>query len=158
MNKTAQKKAQIDQIASLADKGYTQKEMAEQLGVSTSTIKLRLRDIKQGIVSNAIVSNAITKSTEGDIDVISQLKELNTFVWNILNAAEDDNAKLNATKEIRSQLELQVKILDKIYDAECIQLFQKGVMQALDDTHPDLRREAIKRINALKEMEGVMLL
>ena len=144
-------------IQNLRNEEFTEQEIADKLGISQSNVNKRLAAIKQSATSGIIMTGGLTAYLKNNIDPVAQLKDLNQVCWDILKTAITQDDKLAATKEIRSQLDLHVKIFKEIYHAESVKRFQDGVLEALQDAHPDLRKEAIQNINRLKEMAGCVL-
>jgi len=147
-----------EQLLKMVDKGHSQAKIAKRFCVARSTINRRLSMLKQATTSAVIVNSAVKQRVDGELDPISDLKKLNRVCWDILKEAKTGHEKLAASKEIRDGLKLHFDILTKIYDVEMIQAFQAAVMEALEETSPELRREAVMRINAKREMRGVAIL
>lgn len=60
---------------------------------------------------------------------------------------------LNAMKEIRGQLKLQLEIFQALYDMQAVQQFQTEVLEVINSVSPDARDEIIRRLterNALR--------
>lgn len=145
-------------IQDLRNEDFTEQEIAEKLDIAQSNVHNRLAAIKQSATSGIILTGGLTSYLKNNIDPVAQLKDLNQFCWDTLQSAITQNDKLAATKEIRAQLELHVKIFKEIYHAESVKRFQDGVLEALENAHPDLRKEAIQNINRLKELAGIVIL
>lgn len=154
----AERELMKQNIIELRNNGYSQKHIAQMCGVHRTTVKRCIDELEQSTTAGVVMSGGITMHLGKEIDVVAQLRALNQKCWDTLNNAIDSNAELAAAKEIRGQLKLHVELLQKIYDAENVQRFQRAVLEALQDTDPKLRDEAIRRINQLKEMAGVTLM
>ena len=60
---------------------------------------------------------------------------------------------LNAMREIRGQLKLQLEIFQALYDMQAVQQFQQEVLEIIGNVSPDARDEIIRRLtekNALR--------
>jgi len=60
---------------------------------------------------------------------------------------------LNAMREIRGQLKLQLEIFQALYDMQAVQQFQSEVLEIIGNVAPDARDEIIRRLtqaNALR--------
>lgn len=145
-------------IQQMLDGGYTQLQISRALGISEGTVANRKKEIAQSATAGVVMSGGVQHTISGSIDVVAQMKGINDYCWKVLNDALDDDAKMDAAKEIRAQLKLHVEIYEKIYHAENVQRFQQGVLEALQDADPKLRDEAVANINRLREMAGVSLM
>lgn len=60
---------------------------------------------------------------------------------------------LNAMREIRGQLKLQLEVFQALYDMQAVQQFQSEVLEIIGNVSPDARDEIIRRLtekNALR--------
>ena len=156
--KQHEKFLRVEEVKYHLNNGKTVDQAAKRVGVSRSTVHRWLAELKQSATSGAIVTNLVDNTIADEIKPLEQIKEINRIAWEMLEQCIDQDSKLANMSEIRNQLKLHHDILKTLYDIERVQAFQKAVMQALEDAHPDLRREAIQNINKLKELQGITLL
>ena len=154
-------------IMALSDKGKTQKQISQELNIAQSMVSLRLQQMKQAATNGVILSK--TAETHIKKEYIDPVRELYTLHSNTQRVYEDALSKydemlktdkydvsavLEISREIRGQLELQVKITEKIFNADRMRVFRDCIIETMEETHPKLKKEFIQRLNSKKEMYG----
>lgn len=158
-------------IMDLRSKGMTLTKIAKKLGISQSNVSKRIAAVKQAATNGAILSKATDSRIQRDyVDPISGLYDLHKNTQRVYeeairryesmlgNNVFDHDALLEITKEIRGQLELQVKITEKMFHAERMRIFRDCILETLDETHPDLKQEFLERLNQKKVMYGTTVI
>ena len=164
--KTKDANKRLQAAVKLLSEGKKIIEIAKILGVNQQTIRRDLAKNERLITTHNIVQNTQSLILGNDIDPIQQLYDINKMCWEILDEAKQaaiDNPKtdqtekkLSAMKEIRAQLHLNHTILQTLFDIQHVKSFQDAVLEALDETSPALRREAIDRINKKRAVAGAL--
>jgi len=129
----------------------TQAAAARQMGVSRQAVSKRLQKLRgQTTKSLAVSEKRIKRVVTQKINAIEQLHHINQKANELLTVAESEDDRptlLRAMAEIRSQLELQLKIFATLYDLQAAEEFQEAVVTAIGDVAPDVRDKIIQRIN-----------
>jgi len=129
----------------------TQAAAARQMGVSRQAVSKRLQELRgQTTKSLAVSEKRIKRVVTQKINAIEQLHHINQKANELLTVAESEDDRptlLRAMAEIRSQLELQLKIFATLYDLQAAEEFQEAVVTAIGDVAPDVRDKIIQRIN-----------
>ena len=165
--KSGEKEIQKQNIQQLLNAEYTTKQIAASLGISEGTVINRKKEIAQSATNGVILHGAAQMAVnKAYIDPIAELytihqdtkmvyqEALRRFSDMLKSDEFDPTAVLTITKELRADLELQVKITEKIFNADRMRVFRECIYETLDETHPKLKEEFIKRLNSKKEMHG----
>ncbi|MGA2938694.1 MAG: winged helix-turn-helix domain-containing protein [Syntrophobacteraceae bacterium] len=63
---------------------------------------------------------------------------------------------LNAMREIRGQLKLQLEIFQALYDMQAVQQFQSEVLEIIGNVAPDARDEIIRRLTQANAIRSAL--
>ena len=136
----------------------SQSEAARKLGVSRQAVSKRLQELR-GKTTKAIVVKKVEQIVDKKIDAISQLHNINQKANDLLTVAEaksDHQTALGCMREIRAQLDLQLKIFATLYDLQAAEQFQNTVIEAIGEASTDVRDRIIQRINAKRAVRSAV--
>lgn len=141
-------------LQKMLNSGKSQKECAEHFGVSEAAISKAKRDLAVAVVKNVAMESA-PKVIEKNLNAVAQLQDINRKANTLLDTAikaRDHGVALNAMREIRGQLALQLEIFKTLYDMEAVAEFQREVLNTIGEVAPDVRDRIIK---SLKESRAI---
>jgi len=93
------------------------------------------------------LATVVNKINEGNPDV----KEITKLVKQIIS---DKYTALQACKEIRGQLSLQLEIFKALHDAEAVAEFQQEVLSTIAEVSPKVRNDIIKRLKERRALRS----
>ena len=160
----------VNQVSSMADKSINdtkllrlidkekknQTEAAKELGVSRQAVNTRLKQLR-GKSTYAVAAAKTSQIIDSKLDVVDQLKDINTKARELLDQATDDaqlSVKLMA--EIRNQLRLMMDIYEMLYSLEGAAQFQQAVLETLEEVDPALRKTVIARLNDKSSLRSAL--
>jgi uncharacterized protein YerC len=141
-------------LKNMLNSGKSQKECAEHFGVSESAISQAKKELSVAVVKNVAMESA-PKVIEKNLNAIAQLQDINRKANTLLDVAikaKDHGTALNAMREIRGQLSLQLEVFKTLYDMEAVAEFQREVLETIAEVNPEVRDRIVK---ALKESRAV---
>lgn len=163
-----------------------QADVAKKLGISQAAVSKRIKKMQRRTTYTAIATNKIDKIVDGNVNIIDQLKNINTHANNLLKDLiptidniidhkktgeeyEDIDPDLIAKKkrgdaqlavklmaEIRSQLGLMMDIYEMLYSLEGAAQFQQTVLDALEKVDPEIRKEVIAELNKKHSLRAAL--
>lgn len=128
--------------------GKSQRECAKVFGVTEGAISQAKKELNISVVKNVALETA-HRVVDKNLNAIEQLQNINRKANDLLDkaiAAKDNGTALNAMREIRGQLSLQLEVFKTLYDIQAIADFQREVLEAIGETAPDVRDRIIQRL------------
>jgi len=142
------KKIDKVKLSQLLRSGKSGKECASYFSVTEGAISQAKKELNINVVKNVALENA-HRVVDKNLNAIEQLQNINRKANDLLDtaiAAEDHGTALNAMREIRGQLTLQLEVFKTLYDVQAIADFQREVLEAIGETAPDVRDRIIQRL------------
>lgn len=161
------RKVSDKQLKQLVIEGNGVSEIARRLGVSKSTVSRRLKDLNIAITRSVTIREA-PKIVEGEINAFEQLQAINRDANDMLQALmglirgdvealahiqgctpspkDPRELALRCMSEIRSQLDMQLKLMQALYDMKAVAEFQQEVVAAIGEAAPDVRERIIHNL------------
>ena len=136
----------------------SQSEAARKLGVSRQAVSKRLQELR-GKTTKVVVVKKVEQVVDQKIDAIEQLHNINQKANDLLTVAEaesDHQTALGCMREIRAQLDLQLKIFATLYDLQAVEEFKNTVIEAIGEASTDVRDRIIQRINAKRAVRSAV--
>ena len=131
------------------DDGLTQTDAARHFGVTSQAVCKRLREIRAR-TTKAVIVKEVGQIIDQKIDALSQLYNINKKANELLLVAESQDDRptiLRCMAEIRSQLDLQLKIYATLYDLQAAEEFQNAILDTIKEVSPDVRKRVIQKLN-----------
>jgi len=133
----------------------SQSEAARELGFSRQAVSQRLQQIR-GRTTKAVVVKKVEKIVDHKLDLMAQLKKINSRANDLLDMAEDDSLRLKAMSEIRGQLRLQLEVFQALFSLQAAEEFQRIVLEVIGEVDEDARKEIVDRLNHERSIRGVL--
>jgi hypothetical protein len=162
MGRLTMAEGKIDKVklSQLLLKGKSGRECAKHFGVSPGRISQARKELNINVVKSVALENA-HRVVDKNLNAIEQLQNINRKANDLLDtaiAAEDHGTALNAMREIRGQLSLQLDIFKTLYDVQAIADFQREVLEAIGETAPDVRERIIRRLKEGRAIRAAVTL
>lgn len=135
-------------LSQLLRSGKSGKDCAKFFSVTEGAISQAKKELNINVVKNVALESA-HRVVDKNLNAIEQLQNINRKANNLLDtaiAAEDHGTALNAMREIRGQLSLQLEVFKTLYDIQAIADFQREVLDAIGEVNPDVRDRIIRRL------------
>lgn len=142
------KKINKIKLSEMLRSGKSGKQCAEFFGVTEAAISRARKGINVSVVKNIALENA-GRIVGKNLDAITELQKINRHANDLLDKAieADDHATaLNAMKEIRGQLSLQLDMLKALHDIRAVEEFQKIVLEEIGAENEETRNRIIRRL------------
>ena len=134
----------------------SQSQAAKALGVSRQAVNTRLKQLR-GKTSYAVAAANVQRAVDSKLDVVEQLKEINTKARELLDEAVDDaHLSVKLMAEIRNQLRLMMDVYEMLYSLEGAAQFQQAVLETLEEVDPELRKTVIARLNEKSALRSAL--
>ena len=150
----AKRKLTNDRLLQLLDEGLTYEAIAERHGISKQAVGKRARRLR-GVVTKAAVSKGMQTAIDRRIDILAELKELNTKAQELLAQAEqrdDIDVVLKLLAEIRQQLNLAGNLMVLIADVNAVAQFQETVLRVIGEQDETTQRQIVEALNAERSL------
>lgn len=150
----ARSKLSDSRLLQLIDRGLTYENIAERYGISRQAVGKRARRLR-GVVTKAAVSKSMQTAIDRRIDILAELKELNTKAQELLAQAEkrdDIDVVLKLLAEIRQQLNLAGNLMALIADVNAVQAFQEIVLRVIGEQDETTQRQIVEALNAERSL------
>jgi predicted DNA-binding protein YlxM (UPF0122 family) len=150
----AKRKLTNDRLLQLLDEGLTYEAIAERHGISKQAVGKRARRLR-GVVTKAAVSKGMQTAIDRRIDILAELKELNTKAQELLAQAEqrdDIDVVLKLLAEIRQQLNLAGNLMALIADVNAVAQFQETVLRVIGEQDETTQRQIVEALNAERSL------
>lgn len=150
--------AKIDRVklSQMMRSGKSGKECANYFGVTRGAISKAKAELNLSIVKNVQLETA-HKVVEKNLNAVEQLRKINEKANQLLDEAmkaKDHTTSLNAMREIRGQLALQLDLFKTLYDLQAVQEFQHEVLTAIGEVDNETRNRIIQRLQEGKALRG----
>jgi len=137
-----------EKLTKLIQDGQQPADIARQFKITKSAVSQRMKKLGLKIASHG---DWRTKALlQENLDAAKQIKEINyatnTIIDRLIGSKGEESTVLKACNEIRSQLELQLKIFESLYTMRAVQEFQRVVLDAIAKVDPDTRDRIIREI------------
>jgi len=135
-------------LSQMVRSGKSGREIAKHFGVSPGRISQARKELNINVVKNVALETA-HRVVDKHLNAVEQLQNINRKANDLLNtaiAAKDNGTALNAMREIRGQLSLQLDIFKTLYDVQAAADFQREVLDAIGEVSPDVRDRIIQRL------------
>lgn len=170
-------------VARLRDQGYTNAQIHEALQSHLKqgqTLTLRTVDAYVAklpaktiaVIHDPDTTREVTKQVESFGD---QFADLNRIVRDWLNDVKDArvkivtdhgvqdggpdwNSRVKVAKELREQIKLIADVMERIYNAEQIKLFQESVLEAVGEASPEVAQAIRDKLRERTEIRRAALL
>ena len=152
------KKIDKVKLSQLLRSGKSGKECARYFSVTEGAISQARKELNINVVKNVALENA-HRVVDKNLNAIEQLQNINRKANDLLDtaiAAEDHGTALNAMREIRGQLTLQLEVFKTLYDVQAIADFQREVLEAIGETAPDVRDRIIQRLKEGRALRSAL--
>jgi len=133
----------------------SQSAAARILGVSRQAVSKRLQELR-GKTTKAVVVKKVEEIVDHKLDLMAQLKKINSRANDLLDMAENDTLRLKAMSEIRNQLRLQLEVFQALFSLQAAEEFQRIVLDVIGEFDEDARKEIIDRLNHERSIRGVL--
>ena len=150
----ANRKLTNDRLLQLMDEGLTYEAIAERHGISKQAVGKRARRLR-GVVTKAAVSKGMQTAIDRRIDILAELKELNTKAQELLAQAEqrdDIDVVLKLLAEIRQQLNLAGNLMALVADVNAVAQFQETVLRVIGEQDETTQRQIVEALNAERSL------
>jgi len=135
-------------LSQLLRSGKSGKECAKFFSVTEGAISQAKKELNINVVKNVALETA-HRVVDKHLNAVDQLQNINRKANDLLDtaiAAKDHGTALNAMREIRGQLSLQLDIFKTLYDVQAAADFQREVLDAIGEVSPDVRDRIIQRL------------
>jgi DNA-binding MarR family transcriptional regulator len=143
--------------------GITQAEIARRLGISKQAVNQAIKRLRKygtiqfsGIARQPKDREQLAFTVDRQLDIVAQLAQVNQQAWELVEQLWPKeghvlmpwkaSALVRALAEIRSQLELQAKLLQMLCDLKAVQEFQEEVLAVITEVNQDVAREIRRRL------------
>jgi transcriptional regulator with XRE-family HTH domain len=143
-------------LSQLLRSGKTQRECAQVFGVTEGAISQAKKELNLSVVKSVSLERA-HEVIDKNLNAIEQLQDINRKARDLLDkaiAARDHGVTLNAMREIRGQLSLQLEIFKTLYDLEAVAEFQREVLTIIGEVDHDVREKIIQRLKERSALRG----
>jgi transcriptional regulator with XRE-family HTH domain len=143
-------------LSQLLRSGKTQRECAQVFGVTEGAISQAKKELNLSVVKSVSLERA-HEVIDKNLNAIEQLQDINRKARELLDkaiAARDHAVTLNAMREIRGQLTLQLEIFKTLYDLEAVADFQREVLTIIGEVDHDVREKIIQRLKERSALRG----
>ena len=169
----APKKLRIDEIDELLREGLTGSQIAKQLNVTQGYISQVKKQLQATRATHLQLERA-GEITNKHINAADAILDLHRAAKKILNKlllkidGKDDHPDLAGFKfegkkdvtevaqrymqEIRSQIDLSMRIYRQLYDMKTVADFQDAVLKAIGRASPEVKEEVIKELKKARAM------
>lgn len=131
------KKVDDEVIVGLLREGYSQADIARQVGLSDQAISKRVRSLGHRAV--AAMFHADSQLWGVELKTMAQLAELNGRLLNIARGKKATNEHVvAAAREIRQQLDFQMRFQDALKVQQRFEEFRETVLFVLDELGQEL--------------------
>lgn len=154
------RKIDREKLARMLRKGKSQEDCAKHFGVTPAAISYARREIAVAVYKHSALTPEVTnRISQENINIIGQLNAINEKALTLLEKAMTENDKyiaLNAMKEVRSQLGLQLEIYKTLFDFEAIKEFQTEILNLLEEVDPDVKRRIIEKLKERRSIRSAV--
>lgn len=143
--------------------------------ISKSTLERFFSTLPRAVVVQAHKPEVAESVARHAIDFAGQLSQVNEKVVQWLDEAEHANkwgvdsngnavelgpdfqSRVMVARELRGQLTLYADMLEKVFNAEQIKLFQEAVLEAIAEADPEVARKVRDKLRERTEMRRAAL-
>jgi|GEM_PF-1629927 len=139
------------ELFEMCREGKTVREMARHFGVTPGRISQVRKELNLSVAQTVTIEAAHRVVAKG-LDVVSQLEDINKKSRRLLDEALKSGDKitaLNAIREVRAQLLVQLQIITTLADMRAVSAFQEAVLQAIGEVDPDVRAAIVGRLREI---------
>ena len=145
-------------LSQLLRSGKSQRECSKVFGVTEGAISQAKKELNINVVKNVALENA-GRVVDKHLNAVSQLENINKKANTLLDTAtkaKDNKTALNAMREIRGQLALQMEIFKMLYDMRAVEEFQKEVLTTIGEVSSDVRDRIIQKLKEKRAIRGAI--
>lgn len=149
-----EKEIRKQNVQQLMDKGLNQGDIAATLGIHRTTVKRICDEIEQSATNGAILTDTAQNVITHTINPKQQVEALNARLTDMWETASDPNEIFTLNEQILKQLKFYIELCEKLYNVQRVEVFMEAVMEAMEETAPEIVYEFKQRLNRKAAMAG----